>query len=448
MRRRHQTRRRFLSSTAATGLSLVAIGTVTASGQTRYLVTASGADVRSRLEREGFEVTAELADRDVLLVSGPEDAESDLQRIRGVRAAATDVRFEVDLPELRATPDESTLEEVPDLYDLQWDKQVQDVLEAHEYATGVGTTLAILDTGIYSDHPDLAPNVDEERSRLFKDGQTVTDGEPTDVDGHGTHVSGIAAATPDQGADGYGTGIVGTAPDATLVSARVFWFEEIDGEEVLTTTTADILRAIDYAAEIGADAANMSIGTPPLPPQVNAEGIRVAYERTIQRATRRGTVVVASAGNSDANLQQGGFFTVPNSTAGAMSISATGPNDLRTFYSNYGTNEIDVGAPGGGYETLEKSLADDTAWPYPTNLVLSSVPPELYDGVPYDHFAGTSMAAPQVTGLAGLVRERRPSANANQVEQAIKHGAELGTGQSDPDLGAGRINAARTVERL
>jgi subtilisin family serine protease len=176
--------------------------------------------------------------------------------------------------------------------------------------------------------------------------------------------------------------------------------------------------------------------------------------------TALGTLLFGSAVNSDVNLQLGGFFTLPNSLAGVSSISATGPNDLRTFYSNYGTNEIDVGAPGGGYETLEKTLCtedgtvygsceededgdsvdceecDPPEFPFPTNLVLSTIP-----GDGYARFAGTSMAAPQVTGTAALVREQHPNANARQVENAIKQGADLVQGRNDPDLGAGRLNA-------
>lgn len=245
---------------------------------------------------------------------------------------------------------------------------------------------------------------------------------------------------------------------------KVFWFEEIedeDGEEeeVLVTTLDTILRALDYAAEIGADAANMSLGSViPLPPQARAEGVHVAYQSVAQYAIRQGTVSVASAGNHSANLQ-GGEFVLPTSVPGTLSVSATGPEDELAYYSNYGTNEIDVGAPGGGYETAGKTFTtdpDEVERPWPHNAVFSTLPevgliPDPYvdttiDGEAYGWLMGTSMAAPQVTGLVGLVRELTPEMNPNQIEQAIKYGADLVTGQNDPDLGAGRINAMDTVE--
>lgn len=170
---------------------------------------------------------------------------------------------------------------------------------------------------------------------------------------------------------------------------------------------------------------------------------------------RRGTVTVVSAGNDDANLD-GGEFTWPRSMAGVMTISATGPNDKRTFYSNYGTSEIEVAAPGGGYETLENTLEEDedeVEWTFPTNLVLNAMDPDSYlgqlvNGAEYLYMPATSMATPQVSGAASLVRDSmvRPDATAKQVEDAIKDGAELVTGRDDEDLGARRLNAANAVE--
>lgn len=85
-------------------------------------------------------------------------------------------------------------------------------------------------------------------------------------------------------------------------------------------------------------------------------------------------------------------------------------------------------------------------WPFPTNLVFNAVMADadgdsLLEFPSYAWFAGTSMAAPQVTGAAALVREMAPNANANQVEQAIEQGADLVRGKSDSELGAGRLNA-------
>lgn len=434
-------RRSTLKGIAAGAISLQFLGVATADTATQYIVTVANRDVSNRVEGAGFTVHRELADGEVLQVTGPETDRDELEAVRGVQEVAQNAYFGLEGPELEEF-DTSDFDP-PGFWDWQWDKHVTKVRDAHGTATGDRATVAILDTGIDPDHVDLAANVNEDSSALFSSGNPI-DNHPWDNHGHGTHVAGTAAATGD-------VGVIGTAPDADLVSLKVFWFEDPEGHEdedepFLTTTTADILAAIDAAAAIGADAANMSLGTSPLPPEFNQTGMRVAYERVIQHATRQGTVVVASSGNSAANLQQGGFFTVPNSTAGALSVSATAPNDELTFYSNFGTNEIDVGAPGGGYETLEKTLEEDpkeVEWPFPLNLVFSTVP-----GNEYAWFAGTSMAAPQVTGLVALVRELEPDTTAKQVEQAIKHGADLVHGESNPELGAGRINAENTVERL
>nr|WP_177209209.1 S8 family serine peptidase [Halobiforma haloterrestris] len=426
-------RRTFIRQAAAGTLALGAMSTVSATDDGLHLV-ASESDVRSRLEGSGYEIKTEIVDGRLYSVRGATDA-ADLEEIEGVTQAVPNARIELEEPELVETEVET---DRPEFYDLQWDKQVTDVLPAHEYATGEGQTIAVIDTGIDDGHPDLG-NVDTDRSAKFMQGEVLEhEGDPH---GHGTHVAGIAAGT--------GGGIIGTAPDADLVSLQVFYFvepEDPDEDPVLTTTTEDILNAVAYAAAIDADVANMSLGTPPLPPQYNAGGYRGVLTPVYQNAVAQGTVISASAGN-DAYDLQGGHFSTPNGIPGTMSISATGPNDELVFYSNYGTGQVDVGAPGGGYETLEKTLAEDTEWPYPTNLVLSSVPEDVY-GTQYAYFAGTSMAAPQVAGLAALVRELEPETTAQQVETAIKAGAEYADGQSDAELGAGRINAANTVEDL
>ncbi len=521
-------RRGVLRWIAATGIGLSFAGYASASdGRAQYIVLGNGGVAR-RLEREGFDVVRELADGAVLLVEGPEDAADDLGGIGGVEGAVRNVRFELERPaetEIVEDYDENGGVE-SDWYENLWDKQNSETVAANEVATGEGTRIGIIDTGVDYAHPDLTPNLDEDAGRLFREGeirsgveedivvnnpaddeqiQRVEQDVASDVNGHGTHVAGIAAADPESGVGGFfGSGVQGVAPDAELISYRVFWWEDFSDEDEdpdwgPTTTTSDILTSIDFGASEGLDAVNLSLGTQPFPPRVHQDEvlrtIRLAYETVVRSAVNRGTVVVASAGNADTDLQREGLFSLPNSTKGAMSISALGPEDERAFFSNFGTNEIDVGAGGGGYETDQKTFAgivewleagqplrvsdhpldegdeavlfldehgnvtldpeeieetiivEAPAWPYPFNLVFSATSP-LNEGVPYGWKAGTSMSAPNVAGLVALVRELDPDANPSQVESAIKYGAESATGRSDPDLGAGRINALNTVELL
>lgn len=515
-------RRTLLKGIGAAGASLLVAGQATASnGDNQFVVLANGNGVANSVEREGFTVKQELAGGDVLIVHGDGSA-ADLAGVGGVRDATADLRFELETPAERATPEADVGEGIEgDWYENQWDKQNSEAVAANDVATGAGTQIGIIDTGVDYAHPDLIPNLDEDAGRLFREGeirsgveevvvnnpgegqvQRVTQNVASDVNGHGTHVAGIAAADPTAGVGGpFGDGVQGLAPDADLISYRNFWWinvgTEDDPEWTPTTTTGDVLNAIDYGASQGLDVVNLSLGTPPFLPRENRNEeirtIRLAYERVVRSAVNRGTVVVASAGNADTDLQRKGRFSLPNSTKGAMSISSLAPNDERSFFSNYGTNEIDVGAGGGAYETNLKTLygirewvlagsplrrsqhpldEGDTgelwldedgnpvftpaetaeviefeapAYPYPFNLVFSTTSP-VNEGSPYGWKAGTSMSAPNTTGLVALVRELDSVANPNQVESVIKKGAEGGNGRSSPDLGAGRINALNTVE--
>lgn len=403
-------RRTVLKTIGASGLALGMVGTGSAQSSTIYVVTGGSDD---ELDDAGFSVTRELADGQVKIVSGPADAESDLTSLDDVEAVTQNFQVDFTEPVIKEDTTEDAVHS-----DDQWDKHITDAFEAHHTTTGREARIAIVDTGIDDEHQDLG-NVDTSDSISFVNGDGTESPHVGDPRGHGTHVAGIAAGT---GAEG----ITGTAPDAELVSVRVlnrFGFG----------TFADVLAGVDYAADLGVDVANLSLGTPPLPPEVNGFGIRAAVQKVMQYAARQGTVSTVAAGNSSENLQQGGQFVLPASVEGIITVSATGPEDDFTFYSNYGTNTIDVGAPGGGRSTAEDSEKED--------LVLSTLP-----GNNYGWFAGTSMAAPQVAGLAGLIRDIKPATNANQVESDIKHGAELVTGRNSPELGAGRINVLNTVE--
>ncbi|WP_435152100.1 S8 family peptidase [Haladaptatus sp. DFWS20] len=479
-------RRNFVKSVGAGAVALTTMGvTSTAEGRDQFVVTVGGKGGRKQLERSDFDVQGSVADGRVLLVAA--DSKSSVQEVNGVKHVEPNIGYRAVGPKLQST--EESLDE--QYADIQWDKQADTTgaFEAHDAATGDGRTVAIIDTGIDTAHPDLRNRV--ERGQLFRtDGASSPDGSPTvtgdttiearlppggeeiesytylgapalrsqmaadDVDSHGSHCAGIATAKHDDTSAGEDFGVAGMAPDADVVPLRVFYWKRLDdyqydvdgdGEAesvtvtTLWTTDFDILSAIDYAAKIGADSANMSLGGGVIKGNAHKNGEHVAYQKVIQSAVQRGTVVTTSAGNASSDLQHEGYYTLPNSVPGSISVSATGPNNERVFYSNYGTSDIDVGAPGGGYETLEKTLASDTEWPYPLNLVYSTVPPDLNDGTAYAWYAGTSMAAPQVAGLVALIREVNPDLNAKQVQSIIENTARFSNGKGDADIGAGVI---------
>ena len=428
-----RTRRRVLKGITAAGLTAGMIGTGRASSTTtKYVVTGRS---RGRLENAGFSIVRELADGSVSIVAGPEGQKAELDSVPGVSGVTEN--FEVGVAEPVDEVEPETTDDA-EFTDLQWDKEITDTFEAHEYATGEGTRIVIADTGVDGTHPDLEGNFNEELSVSIVDGGEI-DEHIGDSGDHGTHVAGTAAAS---GAHG----VTGTAPDAELVSVRVL------GPE--SSTFADILVGAEYAAQIDADVANYSLGAGPFPPEANADGARVAVQQVMQDVARRGTVSTVAAGNAETNLQRGNacwsyededgeiveecnkWFYLPGTVQGVMTVSASGPGDGLSFYSNYGASAIEVGAPGGGRESLEETVIPD-------DLVFSTEP----DGT-YGWKAGTSMAAPQVAGLVGLVRELDPGAHTNQVENAIAHGAEPANGRSSPEFGAGRINALNTVERI
>lgn len=478
-------------------MAVVAIQPVTARGGQRYILTiGSTKGVRKRVERAGFDIVQDIGQANVLAVVGKTENRDGLEEIDGVQTVAKDIQILAETAAGTAQLDDSVDD---DLYPLQWDKQVIDVPEAHDTATGVGTKIAIVDLGLpMNDHPDF-DHVNESESRLVRNGQihsgtgpvefpadvhdpcagttTRTDHVAADVQGHGSLVGAVAAASND------GTqGLVGVAPDAELVSVRgVYWSErdfdcDDDGEveddvAVLATSTLDLLMSFDYSARIRADVLNFSGAWPPFPlaPQFNRAGIRAAWERVVRSVVRRGTVFVVGSGNNaddvGGNLQQGGPFMLPQSMTGALTVSATGPNDKLSFYSNYGTNVIDVAAPGGGYETEFKTFQagkeddeddiDETdepgvEWPFPRNLILSAVDPnsELGQqlGERYFYAMGTSLSGPQVAGTAALIRELHPDATPAKVQQAIEQSAEGGAGKSDEKFGAGRLNVADALD--
>ncbi|PGF17393.1 peptidase S8/S53 subtilisin kexin sedolisin [Natrinema sp. CBA1119] len=466
---RSVSRRSLIKGIGGSGI-IGAVGTASGSDRTGaddrevYIVLGGGSGLRSRLSRAGFEVRHELADGAVFIVQGPKAKRDELRSMAAVTDAVTNETYVFD--DIEQSEGEVVRRDEP-LSDKQWDKRLIRADAAHDRATGDGTTIAIIDSGVSFNHPDLASRIDADRSRfvrnahvhagtgevrtatnsglVLKPTERVTRPVAADVDGHGSHVAGIAAAPRN------GSGIVGMAPDASIVSLRTMFFDPVYSYggttySQLIGTLADILIAIDYAVDLGVDVVNASIrGIRP-----NNSRAFAAVRRVVQHAMQQGVVVVAAAGNRGVNVDRESDYVLPAETPGTVTVAATGPTDKRSSYSNYGNGTVDVAAPGGGYETRAKTRTTDpdaVAYPYPTNYVLSTVPKSIY-GKRYLYKPGTSMAAPQVAGLACLLRELAPDLHPRRVRQAITQGAVELSGDNTDGLGAGRIDAPAAIERI
>ncbi|USZ68364.1 S8 family serine peptidase [Halorussus salilacus] len=434
-----------MSGTALGGIALGSTVTAAASSE-RFLVDAKKVSA-SEAESAGLEVVHDVSEIDLLVVSGEE---SDVESLGSAYAA--DSVYSLDLPvgeDAPVTAEEDATDEPG--YGIQWDKQVQNVPEAHEVTRGEDTRVAIVDSGVAAGHPDLEHAVNTDLSRDFT-GDGYGAGGPYGGY-HGTHVAGIVAAD-----DRNDEGVVGTAPATEIVDCRVF-------SPTGGASFADIVAAIVYSASIGCDAANMSLGAYPVARQGQGSFYGKVLNRATTYANSQGTLLVASAGNDAADLQHDSdVISLPNEAANVLSVSATGPIGFNwgdeglespeytpSVYTNYGTNEIDVAAPGGNYDP---EAAEDGVPGYYYDLVYNTLAEPVFDddgsylGAAYSYgwLAGTSMAAPQVAGAAALVAAQNPKYNANQVRQALKNSADTVEEFDKTYYGAGFLNPVDALE--
>jgi thermitase len=272
-----------------------------------------------------------------------------------------------------------------------------DAVEAWKVTTGSGTRVAIVDSGVASDNPDISPKVVARAN--FSDAPT---GE--DVYGHGTHVAGIVAATPNNT-----IGVAGVCPGCTILDAKVL---NDDG----TGTTSGIANGIDWAVSNGAKVINMSLGL--------GVSSRV-LEAAVNNAWNHGVVIVAAAGNSgtQASIYPGAY---PN----VIAVAATDNTDTKASFSTYG-EWVDVAAPGVNvYST------------FPNHPFYLGTQNGRSQG--YDVESGTSMASPVVAGTAALAWSSHTGATNTSVRADIESSADkiAGTGTNWEH---GRVNANNAV---
>ncbi len=343
------------------------------------------------------------------------------------------------LPESHLSRPEINPGDVTDLGYLlfQWHIRRVKADAAWNVTTGShGTVVAVVDTGIAWNHPDLAPNVVYDA--CFDTQGTCID--YPDVEIHGTFVAGLIAAAI---GGGYA---VGVGPDLGLASYKVF--EPYDSDYVAFDSS--IWAAMLDAAEHGFQVVNLSLGGYVLMPNApDGAVVWTAWNRFADYITRQGVTIVASAGNAGANLN-GPVAHVPSDLTGVISVGATGirpdpvypqagADDVPADYSNYGA-PVTLVAPGGDLGPQGNDIGylvfSTGATLNPACAATASCDPAYYIG------DGTSFSAPHVSGVAGLVIDHS-GADPYQVNAILKQTAEkIGSRQM---FGHGMVNAAMAV---
>ena len=316
----------------------------------RYLVKLKGS-IGNAVGKAGGNVLHTLGSVGGLSIEVPEAAIEGLKRNPNVEYIRADIRIQAIAkggkgggkkpPKDDPTPEPSEV--------LEWNVDQIDAEKAWSYSTGAGSKVAVVDTGIDKDHPDLAENIAGGRNYVRK-GRKLSTGKWDDDNGHGTHVAGIIAALDNE------IGVIGVAPEAQLYGVKVL---DSRGNGWM----GDLIAALEWAVTNNMDVVNMSLSA--------SEGDPL-LESACQSAADAGILLVAASGNN------GGQVQFPAQYGSVIAVGATNSSDQVTSWSNKGSS-LEIVAPG---------LSVRSTW----------------KGGSYETLDGTSMATPHVAGVCALMR--------------------------------------------
>jgi len=324
---------------------------------------------------------------------------------------------------------------------------------------GKRARVAVVDTGVYPTHIDLAANLNTALSKSFVPSEPgfafVPSGTPP-VFSHGTHVSGIIASPINS------AGIQGVAPRAEIVNVKVL--QSSNGSGAFSW----VINGIMYAAGplVQADVINMSLGATFSRTNAGGDGLGpliAALNRAINHATQAGTFVVSAAGNEGVDLNSN-VWSIPAQSGNGVAVSALGPvgfftpaplsgPDRLASYSNYGQSVVNVGAPGGdfAYPGNEDCTVVTAGGPITRPCwVLDMVfaPGAVVGNINFSFWAaGTSMAAPHVSGVAALIVGKYGRISPAQIKARIQKGAvDILKPGADAETGKGRLDAVNALQ--
>jgi thermitase len=353
-----------------------------------------------------------------------------LAHIRGgVVRARSRVKLAVLERRLRASGAVRYVE--PDFY-LQASKTPDDPLFANEYSlasSGPGyvnvqsawdsrtncSKVAILDTGIQYNHPDISANLwhnpheiqsngkDDDKNGWVDDyyGVNLVKGKASGVDddGHGTHVSGIVA-----GRGNNANGISGLCWSGSLMAVK---FMDENGRG----STSDAIDGIDYAIHEGARIVNCSFGSSKKSSALNDE---------VNYAKSKNTLLVVAAGNNGQNIDSKPIYPASFTQGNILTVAATTASGALASFSNYGKKAVDLGAPG-------------------SNIF------STYLGSTYKTLSGTSMAAPLVSATAAMLRAKDSNLTYTQIKDALRDHTQPLASLSGKTVSGGLLSVATAL---
>jgi len=305
-------------------------------------------------------------------------------------------------------------------YSKQWGLQTISVLPAWDITKGSDdVVVGIIDTGVLYTHPDLVDNIwanpgeipangiDDDNNGYVDDVHGINaitkKGDPLDDHGHGTHVAGIIGARGDNS-----IGISGVNQRVKIAACKFL-------DAMGSGSSGDAITCINYFASLK-DRANHPVNLIVTNNSWGGGSFSAALRDAIKAHEQKGILFVAAAGNDGRNNDNYETYPANYGLPNMISVAATDSNDVLASFSNFGSRTVDVAAPG--------------------KKILST-----YLGNGYKELSGTSMAAPHVTGLVGLLKAARPDLDAYGLRNLIVSGGQKTAAANNTTVSGRRISA-------